>query len=278
MTDPETLPASRLGTAELAALFTRAYAGYPVPMRVDEAMLAMMMAVYDEDAESSVVLVAGGEPVALAMLGVRPPRGWIGGMGVVESHRRRGLGQAVMRAVLARARALGLTEVMLEVLEQNASAHALYESLGFVDVRRLEVWTLSAAAAGSAEGWLVEAAGPPQGPALERAPWQRDAATRARLSARPPGLLHFTVRSQAEAGRTAQVTLRDTGGALSLQDARGGGDAAWWAEAIAALLHARGGSTLRMLNVEAGGVLASAARAAGGVRDAAQREMRLELS
>ena len=51
-------------------------------------------------------------------------------------HRRRGLGAAVVEALLCEARARALSFVTLEVRESNAAAIALYQKFGFVVVGR----------------------------------------------------------------------------------------------------------------------------------------------
>lgn len=270
--DLRILRASSLGHAALAALFERAYEGYPVAMHVDEALLRMMVEIYDEDLEASVVLRSGERDVGLAMLGIRGPSGWVGGMGVVATDRRQGLGRAVMEAVLQNARERGLTQVWLEVLEQNVAAHTLYEALGFRDVRALEVWSLPAAS--EASGLELHMSGAPEGPLLEREPWQRTAATREHLANRPPGVEHLALQLD---GREAGITWRVNGEARSLLDARGGDGPRWWGRALSMALHAQGAKSLRVLNAEAGGVLAEAARSAGGTRDAGQWEMCLQL-
>ena len=271
----EVAPASRLPFAELVALFGRAYEGYSVPMHVDEPMLRMMVEVNDEDLDSSVVLLEGMEPVAVALLAVRAPLGWVGGMGVLASHRRRGLGRAVMEALISNARALGLREIWLEVLEQNDSARALYDQLGFREERRVEVWSVPPVSGAAPESWSIEDAAALQGPALEREPWQRAAATRAHLAVRPGGVAHLRLRGD---GLEGGLTWRVNGETRSLLDARGPRDAAWWGHALPILLRARGGTSMRLLNVEAGGVLAGAAALAGGTREVGQSEMCLRLA
>ena len=54
------------------------------------------------------------------------------GIGIVESFRRKGIGSALLRAALARARKSGLTRVELTVREDNRRAIALYKKFGFV--------------------------------------------------------------------------------------------------------------------------------------------------
>ena len=54
------------------------------------------------------------------------------GMGVIAAHRGRGIGEALIRAALEKARVTGLTRVELLVRESNTPARALYEKVGFV--------------------------------------------------------------------------------------------------------------------------------------------------
>jgi ribosomal protein S18 acetylase RimI-like enzyme len=58
--------------------------------------------------------------------------GGVLGVGVLPKHRGRGIGTALIRATVERARAVGLTRVELAVREDNARAIALYETLGFI--------------------------------------------------------------------------------------------------------------------------------------------------
>lgn len=53
---------------------------------------------------------------------------------VVESARRRGLGRALLLALVAEARRRRATEVFLEVRADNPGAQALYERLGFARI------------------------------------------------------------------------------------------------------------------------------------------------
>jgi ribosomal protein S18 acetylase RimI-like enzyme len=53
------------------------------------------------------------------------------GVGVMIDYRGRGIGTALIRATLERARAAGLTRIELTVREHNDRAIALYEKLGF---------------------------------------------------------------------------------------------------------------------------------------------------
>jgi [ribosomal protein S18]-alanine N-acetyltransferase len=55
-------------------------------------------------------------------------------LGVAPSARRRGAARALLKDLLARARARGVATLTLEVAEDNAAAFALYRGLGFEQV------------------------------------------------------------------------------------------------------------------------------------------------
>jgi GNAT superfamily N-acetyltransferase len=137
--------ARTLSVGERAELFTAAYEGYVVPMLIDEAALAWMQEKFDFDLDASRIAYRDGDPVGLANLAVRGRDAWIGGVGVVASARRAGVGEALMRAVHEEARSCGVERVWLEVIVENTGALALYEKLGYEVVQDVEVWTLPAA-------------------------------------------------------------------------------------------------------------------------------------
>ncbi len=54
------------------------------------------------------------------------------GIGVLPPYRGQGLGEALIRKAIEKAKALGLTRIELTVRENNKPAISLYEKLGFV--------------------------------------------------------------------------------------------------------------------------------------------------
>lgn len=60
------------------------------------------------------------------------------GMSVRASHRRRGIGRALLEAGIAWAKSAGITRLELFVFADNAPAIALYEALGFQQEGRRE--------------------------------------------------------------------------------------------------------------------------------------------
>src|SRR5690242_2576777 len=144
MTALELRSARSLAPGERAELFNAAYEGYLIPFHVDEATLAFMDDAFDLDLDASRIAVRDGDPVGLGNLGLRGEDAWIGGVGVVASARRSGVGEALMRALHEQARERGVRRVWLEVIFENTGAFALYQKLGYRTVRDVEVWSLPA--------------------------------------------------------------------------------------------------------------------------------------
>jgi GNAT superfamily N-acetyltransferase len=194
--------ANVLPLGKRAELFTAAYEGYLMPMHIDEAALGWMQEKFDFDLEASRVAYRDGEPVGLVNLGIRERYAWIGGVGVVTSARRAGVGEALMRAVHEEARSRGVERVWLEVIVENTGALALYEKLGYELVQDVEVWILPAAEGGHAGREVPATEAKAQLPERHE-PWQRADGTLAHYDdvrglVTDTGAMLFCVRSSAQ--------------------------------------------------------------------------------
>ena len=136
------IPAAELSVSHLAFLINRAYSDYFLSVQLDELQVARMCDDEDIDLQKSVVAMIDGEPVGLAFLSLREDRGWVSGVGVHPSWRRRGIALEILRSIQALARTEGIQILRLEVLEQNMAGLALYKQLGFDWERELLVLTL----------------------------------------------------------------------------------------------------------------------------------------
>lgn len=132
-------PADGVDERTLAAAINAAYDDYYVPIYLTPSSLRDLVARESIRLSESVVALDGSRVVGMGLLGVRGLQGWIGGMGVIPSHRRRGIARRMMQLLLSRARALGLARVRLEVITRNEPAHRLYRELGFRELRQLYV-------------------------------------------------------------------------------------------------------------------------------------------
>lgn len=255
---------TELSYGELAELFTAAYEGYFVPFAVDAATFGFMVEVFDLDLGESLVADDDHGPVGLANLGRRGRRTWLGGVGVVAKKRRQGIGGLLTRELVSRARALGAGEMVLEVIVENQPAIRLYEQLGFVRTRELEVLSLGESApdsGGTEEAPVAAARSIILARREDEEPWQRDDDTVERLAVREPPL-------QAIVSGDAAAVYRVGAPNVSLVQAAGG---AHGLRAILSALCAKG--TVSAVNYPSGGVVAEALQAAGAEVTLRQYEM-----
>ena len=76
----------------------------------------------------------GGEVLGYAYFQFVLDEGYVGDLAVRPDRRREGIGAALVDAMCAEGRRLGLSFLTLEVRESNLPARALYAGQGFVDV------------------------------------------------------------------------------------------------------------------------------------------------
>jgi GNAT superfamily N-acetyltransferase len=107
------ITADTLERSAMRELVNAGFSGYLVPMHLDEAAFAAHLDRNDIDLAASPVL-ADGDPVAFALVGIRGADAWIGGMGTVPAARRSGHGREVMHAAVDLARARGCRSLWLE--------------------------------------------------------------------------------------------------------------------------------------------------------------------
>jgi phosphinothricin acetyltransferase len=71
-------------------------------------------------------------------------KGWIEDVVVRESHRRKGIGRALLRQLLTLGQAKGLSEILLFTGSTRQAAITLYENQGFIQKNsRLYTYTFS---------------------------------------------------------------------------------------------------------------------------------------
>lgn len=126
------IPANQFSLQELTDLYNQTRVDYIVPMPMNAARLQDYVFTYDVVLQHSLVAaLPDGERLGVAMLGLRPNRGWMTRLGVLPSTRRHGAGRALMTGLLREAEKIGIPFAMLEVIKNNTPAHQLFLSLGF---------------------------------------------------------------------------------------------------------------------------------------------------
>jgi ribosomal protein S18 acetylase RimI-like enzyme len=266
--------ASSLTPAELTEVFNLGFAGYLVPMQMNEDALREHIAVNDIDLDRSLVAL-DGQPAGLVLTGLRGADAWIGGMGVAPGHRRTGLGARLLTAALDGAAAAGATTMWLEVIEANHAAIRLYERLGFTRRRHLTVWTLAPADRGTPEHHALDLDHARDWIAAHRAgrePWQRADASLTRMRER--GATLGAVAVQGSDGMAGAAVYKTDGATVTIIQL-----AALHRAAAADLIAAVAGScALRLSNVPTDHLFSDVLRELGGEAVVAQHEMSRDLS
>jgi GNAT superfamily N-acetyltransferase len=127
-----------IGWEPLAAAFNEAFSDYILPMSITADGLAAMQRRRGYSAEVSFGAFDGDRMVGFVLTCLDGDRAYNSGTGVVPAYRRAGLARRLVDAVIANVVA---RSYVLEVIETNETAAALYRRLGFVETRRLESWT-----------------------------------------------------------------------------------------------------------------------------------------
>ena len=82
-----------------------------------------------------------GRPVGALTANVSGDHGWVGEIGVLATHRGRGIAGALLRRSFATFAARGFGRVMLNVDAENPTgATALYEGVGMRIIKRWDLW------------------------------------------------------------------------------------------------------------------------------------------
>jgi len=130
-------PASDYPLPDLAQLLNLSFENYLVPVTFNLLQFLTMIRKDSVDLSASRVLTADDKPVGIALIA---RRGWtsrLAAMGIVQSMRGKGTGSWFMENLIREARERNDRDMVLEVIEQNASAVKLYQKCGFHSVRRL---------------------------------------------------------------------------------------------------------------------------------------------
>jgi ribosomal protein S18 acetylase RimI-like enzyme len=266
----EVLPANQLEVPALAELFNACYAGYLVDLNLDEAAFRQHLDSNDIDLGCSRIAV-DTSPVAVALIARRDAAGWVGGMGTIQSHRRRGIGERVLIAALEEARERGCEAVWLEVIDRNEPAIELYFKLGFERVRDLIVWSMPAPGGGvpphraitpdEAHAWIVHHRD-------SREPWQRADESLTTMMARRSTLRGLVVDDGDEV--TAAVLFDDLPGLVTVMQVAAVDERA----SAQALVAAAGGDRpLRLSNAPADSTASRALESLGAAAVVRQHEM-----
>ncbi len=181
-------PAIDFDYAYLADAFNRSFEGYVVAFNFDARALEQRARAECWDLASSFLAFRGDQLGGILFTSRRGQSCRVAAMGVSKDARGQHVGRAMMLHCIAEARQRGDTELLLEVIESNAAARRLYESVGMTSLRRLVgfEWAEPIAAPPSAARLtdmdLVEFAALARMQYEPRLPWQIRSETLANLT------------------------------------------------------------------------------------------------
>lgn len=112
------------------------FADYIVPMKSTRLFFLDFLRSVGGSVANVMIALDGEKIVGYINPVIDGPEAWIGGVGVLPSHRGKGLGRELMIAGEDFARRKGAREVSLEVIEGNDRAQKLYKGLGYASARK----------------------------------------------------------------------------------------------------------------------------------------------
>jgi len=89
--------------------------------------------------ELFLVALDGDMTIGSIMAGYDGHRGWLYAVAVLNSHRRRGVGAALVRGAEDRLRSMGCNKINLQVRASNATVVEFYKRLGYMIEERMSM-------------------------------------------------------------------------------------------------------------------------------------------
>jgi len=108
----------------------------PKPWNAPEYMVSAKLAAQPE---LFIVAVDGDRVIGSAMAGYDGNRGWLYLIAVLEGHRRRGIGSALVHDAERRLLGLGCAKINLQVQSSNADVSDFYKRLGYEVEERISM-------------------------------------------------------------------------------------------------------------------------------------------
>jgi ribosomal protein S18 acetylase RimI-like enzyme len=135
-------PLTGISFATLSEAFNDAFGDYVVPMQMTAEALEMMQRRRGYVPEASLGAFEGDRIVGFVLTCLDGDRAYNSGTGVAVSHRRHGIARELMQRVSDLIAQHGAKSYLLEVIESNDRAAALYRAVGFDERRRFQCWTV----------------------------------------------------------------------------------------------------------------------------------------
>ncbi len=142
-------PLTDYSDEQIVGALNTCFEGYVVPVSLTPSVYRWRFGPEDIDPTCSSIYVANGNPVAVVLIARRDCVCHVSAMAVATPFRRQGIGRGVMGHAIAEAKARKDSAMLLEVIEQNPGAVALYKTLEFQVTTRLAGGSLAPVQGGS---------------------------------------------------------------------------------------------------------------------------------
>lgn len=130
--------------ADIHTAFVDAFSEYEVPIEMPIARLQTMLTMHDYRPDLSTACMVDGRIVGFVLVGGRVIDGQLQAYdcatGVIRAFQKQKIGSQLLPLALDRVRVAGAKRFVLEVLEHNTAAQALYTKHGFATTRTLRCY------------------------------------------------------------------------------------------------------------------------------------------
>ena len=139
MRDVHVTTLEHINLQDITEMWNRCWRGYYYDMTYTRDLMKVWLDLSQVSLSHSIAIIVNKLVVGFSLLSIDGREGWIAGACIDPNYRRNGLFTVLMRTQLNLANSINLKRVYLEVLEQN-HARTVYQSVGFVNVRQLNVY------------------------------------------------------------------------------------------------------------------------------------------
>nr|WP_239586770.1 GNAT family N-acetyltransferase [Shouchella xiaoxiensis] len=132
--------------ADVLDAWNEGFSDYLVPVQTTVEKLIKKMERENLDVNASFAYLVDEKIAGVILTGMAEFHGvkqmWIGGMAVVPAYRKKGVAKKMLQQVEAEARVKNCSEILLEVITENAKAYRVYTEFGFEQLNELVVGKL----------------------------------------------------------------------------------------------------------------------------------------
>lgn len=126
-----------LSITELTTLFNQAFADYFIKVELSTDFMQAKIDSEDIQLDKSVGVFIDGKPVAFILHAIRNNVAYNAGTGVIPEYRGEHATVKMYNYILPKLKSEGVSEVFLEVIDENIQAIKSYEKVGFIIERKL---------------------------------------------------------------------------------------------------------------------------------------------